>query len=592
MDPATVRRQAADLPTDPGVYQFLEGETVLYVGKALDLRDRVRSYADPRSRRVSRMVRRADDIEVAVTKTETQALLLEANLIKRLAPRYNVRLRDDKSYPLVQLTDHEFPRIEVTRDPGATATVYGPFTDRGRLDTVVKALRDLYGLRGCSDHKFANRDRPCLDYDLGLCIAPCTGECSDAEYRVGVEAAKRFFAGETGIVTEPLQSAMERAAQSGEFERAATLRDRLRAAEQFHVDAGAPVAGGDEDGRVVDVLGVAVEGTEATVARLRSEGGKLVERDRHVLAGEATTAGAALAAFIPQFYAERRFPDELLLSDQPTESEEEVTDAGLDIHDWLDTAGVEVRVPGTGRGARLVDLALKNARRRDPDVDELSMLGEALYIEYPHRIEGFDVSHTGGRSTVGSDVTFVDGSPEKGAYRRKKLDDGVDDSESIHNLISWRAHRAIAGRDDRPDPDLIVVDGGPSQWQAAQDALSAVQWDVPVVAIAKGEDRHDAATDTVYGAEGPFDWPQDSPQLRVLQRVRDEAHRFAVQYHEILRDDVSTILDELPGVGPARRRRLLRRFGSVDGIREASVDELQTVPGIGETTASTIAARL
>src|SRR6056297_2373055 len=234
MQAETVRDRAGDLPTEPGVYQFLDGETTLYVGKAVDVRSRVRSYAVPRSARIARMVREADSIDVAVTDTETQALLLEANLIKRHQPRYNVRLKDDKSYPLVQLTDHAIPRIEITRDPDEAATVYGPYTNRGEVETVVKALRETYGVRGCSDHKYSGRDRPCLDYEVGLCTAPCTGEISEADYAEDVESVRRFFEGETGVLATPLRSAMEQASQDQEFERAANLRDRLDTVERFH----------------------------------------------------------------------------------------------------------------------------------------------------------------------------------------------------------------------------------------------------------------------------------------------------------------------------------------------------------------------
>ncbi|PSQ65076.1 MAG: excinuclease ABC subunit C, partial [Halobacteriales archaeon SW_9_67_24] len=204
MDRASVRERANDLPREPGVYQFRDDDATLYVGKAVDLRDRVRSYTDPRSRRIARMVERSVEIEPAVTDTETQALLLEANLIKRHSPRYNVRLKDDKSYPLVQLTDHEFPRIEITRDPDPGATAFGPYTERGRVETVVKALRETYGIRGCSDHKFAGRERPCLDHDIGLCTAPCTGEIGEEEYVGDVESVERFFEGSAGILADPL----------------------------------------------------------------------------------------------------------------------------------------------------------------------------------------------------------------------------------------------------------------------------------------------------------------------------------------------------------------------------------------------------
>ncbi|MFC6753663.1 UvrB/UvrC motif-containing protein, partial [Halorubrum tibetense] len=253
MDAEAVRTRANDLPPEPGVYQFRDGETTLYVGKAVDLRDRVRSYTDPRSGRIRGMVERADRIEFAVTDTETQALLLEANQIKRLQPRYNVRLKDDKSYPLVAFTDHEVPRIEVTRDPEEGSVAYGPFTNKGRVDAVVKAIRDEHRLRGCSDHKYANRERPCLDYEMGICSAPCTGEIATEAYAEDVAAARRFFEGETGVLADPLRRRMETAAENAEFERAANLRDRLAAVEAFHGDGGEAVSDRRDD-RTVDVL--------------------------------------------------------------------------------------------------------------------------------------------------------------------------------------------------------------------------------------------------------------------------------------------------------------------------------------------------
>ncbi|WP_313692567.1 excinuclease ABC subunit C [Halorarum halobium] len=577
MDATELRDRADALPREPGVYQFHEDDAVLYVGKAVDVRDRVRSYADPRSARVRRMVRRADALEFAVTDTETQALLLEANLIKRHTPRFNVRLKDDKSYPLVQLTDHPVPRIEVTRDPAEGATVFGPFTDKGRVDTAVKALRETYGLRGCSDHKYAGRDRPCLDYEMGLCSAPCTGEIAEAEYRTDVESVTRFFEGETGVLADPLTRAMDEAAREQEYERAANLRDRLDAIESFHGEGEAAVSGRSDE-RAVDVLGAALEGDAATVARLHSERGQLVDRTRHSLdapEGEDRVA-AVLAAFLVQYYAERELPDAILLSERPDDG---------DVLDWLAAEDVAVRVPGTGREAKLVELALKNARSAPTRTDGVAALGDRLSIDRPDRIEGFDVSHGQGKHVVGSNVCFVDGSAEKSDYRRKKLHEANDDYGNMRDLVRWRAERAVEGREDRPDPGLLLIDGGDGQLGAARDALGEVGWDVPTVALAK--DR-----ELVVTTDGVRDWPDDDPALHVLQRVRDEAHRFAVQYHQTLRDDVSTVLDEVPGVGPQTRRRLLRRFGSVENVRGASVEDLRDVPGVGAKTAEALRSRL
>ncbi|MDV7350650.1 excinuclease ABC subunit C [Halorubrum distributum] len=588
MDADAVRERARDLPTEPGVYQFRAGETTLYVGKALDLRDRVRSYADPRSGRIRGMVERADRIEFAVTDTETQALLLEANLIKRLRPRYNVRLKDDKSYPLVAFSDHEVPRIEVTRDPEAGAVAYGPFTDVGRVETVVKAVRDVYGLRGCSDHKYEGRDRPCLDYEMGICSAPCTGEISPEEYAEDVAAARRFFEGETGVLADPLRRRMEAAAEANEFERAANLRDRLEAVEAFHGEGGEAVSDRTDD-RTVDVLAAAVEGDTARVARLHSERGQLVDRSRHRLdaaavedvdggssSADANTPAAVLAAFLAQYYAEREFPDAVLLAERPADS---------DVVDWLEGEGVAVRVPGAGREAKLVELALKNARKRSGRDDPVGALGERLGIDRPERIEGFDVSHAQGTAVVGSDVCFVDGSAETADYRRKKLTERNDDYANMRELIRWRAERAVEGRDDRPDPGLLLIDGGDGQLGAARDALAETGWDVPVVALAKAEEL-------VVTPTGTRRWDDDAPELHLLQRVRDEAHRFAVSYHQTVRDEVATVLDDVPGVGPETRRRLLRRFGSVENVRDASRDDLTDVDGVGDATADTLRERL
>jgi excinuclease ABC subunit C len=638
MDGDAVRERAAELPREPGVYQFevtesrsdsdasssagrkrgaerregraaeprdgdgnpRDGETVVYVGKAVDLRDRVRSYADPRGERIRRMVRRADAVDYSVTDTETQALLLEANLIKRFQPRYNVRLKDDKSYPLVQLTDHEFPRIEITRDPDPAARarrdggsegtdrvsgprVFGPFTKKTHVETVVKALRETYGVRGCSDHKFSGRDRPCLDYDIGLCTAPCTGEIGESDYLADVESVTRFFEGETGVLADPLRRAMEAAAEEENFERAANLRDRIEAVEAFHGGASAAVSGPSGGERTVDVLGVAVEGDRATVARLRSERGQLVDREQHVMdAPDADEAVASvLAAFVPQYYAERDLPDALLFPERPE---------GEEVTDWLDREGVAVRVPGAGREATLVDLALKNARRSVGMRDEARDLRDALRGAYPslgavERIEGFDVSHAQGKAVVGSDVTFVGGSPEKADYRRKRLEDVNDDYANMYDLLSWRATRAVEGRDDRPAPDLLLIDGGRGQLEAAREALADTGWDVPAVGLAKREE-------TVITPDGDLDWPSDASHLHLLQRVRDEAHRFAVQYHQQVRDEVKTVLDDVPGIGPETRQRLLRRFGSVENVRAASRDDLTSVPGVGEKTAETLRSRL
>jgi Excinuclease ABC subunit C len=329
----------------------------------------------------------------------------------------------------------------------------------------------------------------------------------------------------------------------------------------------------------MDVLGVAVDGEEATVARLRAENGQLVDRDRHRLTGvPAGDRVAALEAFLPQFYAERELPD-VVLTPVPVEDD--------DRRAWLESEGVELSATGAGRRGRLVDLATKNARR-GRSTDGVGALADRL--GHPvDRVEGFDVSHTGGADVVGSDVTFVDGDPRKADYRRKGLPDGDDDPASMRALLQWRAERAVEGRDDRPDPDLLVIDGGREQLRAARETLDAVGWDRPLVGVAKGEDRD---SDRALDVDGPLGWDRDAPATRLLRRVRDEAHRFAVDYHRTVRDEVSTALDDVPGVGPATRKKLLRRFGGVEGVRTASREELTAVDGVGERTAERVERRL
>ncbi len=573
MDAVAVRERANELPRDPGVYQFELDGRVLYVGKAVSLRERVRSYTDPRSERIRQMVERAETIEYTITETESQALLLEANLIKRHRPRYNVRLKDDKSYPMVELTDHTCPQIRITRDPEPDSQVFGPYTDKGQVETVLKALRETYGLRGCSDHKYAGRDRPCLDYDIGLCTAPCTGEITAENYREDVESVRRFLGGETGILAEPLRREMEQAAQTEQFERAANLRDALDAVSGFHASGDRAVATDSSPSRRTDVLGISLAGSSPTVAVLRAEGGQLVERERHALAApEGTDSETALGAFLPQYYAERELPDRILCSEHP---------AGEGVDRWLADVGVSLEVPAAGREATLVELAVKNAARAQGTPATARRLGAALGIEPPERIEGFDVSHSGGSDVVGSNVVFVDGGPQTSAYRRKRLTETNDDVANMCELVRWRAERAVSGRDDRPDPDLLLVDGGRAQLNAAREALTETDWDVPVVGLAKAEER-------VVTPDGTENWDRSDPHLQLLQQVRDESHRFANQYHATLRDTVETPLDGVPGVGPELRSRLLRRFGSVGAVRAASQTELQTVSGVGEEIARAI----
>lgn len=589
MDAAAIRTHATTLPTDPGVYQFCTDTTPLYIGKATNLRERVRAYTDPRSPRIQQMVDRAETIDVTVTATPTQALLLEANLITQHQPAYNARLTDDTTYPFIHVTEHTVPRLTITRDPPPVLTettnpdrVFGPYTNPTRVETVVKALRDIYGVRGCSDHKYQTRDRPCLDYDIGLCTAPCVDHIDHDSYLADVDAVIQYLQGDTSVLTEPLRREMQRAAAAHEFERAANLRDKLAAATTLHGDT-APAVTTAADTAETHVFGIARTGTTASVTWFRSTNGQLVDRDHFQLTLPTTSTHTSLAdslsTVLTQFYARHDLPATVVVPEHPTDDT---------VTTWLEQEGVTLRVPTAGREATLVDLAVQNAQRtaRTDTHDELAALADALDLEtVPRRIEGVDVSHTQGDAVVGSNVVFVDGDPKPDAYRRRTLPDTNDDYAMIRELVSWRAERARAGRDTRPDPDLLVVDGGRGQLTAARTAVETHDWERPVIALAKADEQ-------VLTPTATHNWPADAPHLHVIQRVRDEAHRFAVQYHQQLRDEVTTALDAIDGVGPTLRQRLLRRFGSVAGVRNASHTELQAVAGVGSELATVIQAAL
>jgi excinuclease ABC subunit C len=383
--------------------------------------------------------------------------------------------------------------------------------------------------------------------------------------------------GDLGTASEEAATAASEPA-SGDPGAASGEADRGEASEEASGDPGA--ASGEADRRKASEM---ASGDPGAASGEADRGGTPEE-------ASAEAVPTVLSAFIPQFYADRSLPDALLLPERHGDEE---------LARWLEAEGVAVRVPGAGREAKLVELALKNARRRGGGADGTAALARRLGIDRPERVEGVDVSHAQGKAVVGSDVTFVGGSPEKRDYRRRKLTEENDDYANMRELVRWRAERAVEGRDDRPDPDLLLVDGGEGQLGAARDALAETGWDVPAVALAKAEELVVApdggpaseASGTSSRAKrsyGVHDWDDDDPALHLLQRVRDEAHRFAVQYHGTVRDEVSTPLDEVSGVGPELRKRLLRRFGSVDGVRSATREELAAVEGVGEATAEAI----
>ncbi|MCJ7429534.1 MAG: excinuclease ABC subunit C [Candidatus Nanohaloarchaeota archaeon QJJ-5] len=557
MDRETLDSYIEDAPNEPGVYLFYDGERVLYVGKAIDIRDRLTSYRDPRTPRIARMRERADSIETRTTEDGRKALLLEANLIKQYQPKYNTRLKDGKSYPVIELTDHQFPQIRASRDPDAASMVFGPFTSMQRVETAIKAFRDLYGLRNCSDHTLETRDRPCVAYQMGLCSAPCAGLISEEEYADRVETVRSFFRDDPAPILDKITEKMEEAAQEKQYERAATLRD--------YRDALTDLLEGREDRDTGEIHAVAVGPDRNRIGLASVEDDRITDKTVHRLAGQPNDDQAAIATFLEQYYARHPLPDRIVVTKQPADTL---------IEDWLQAEDTSLQEPANGRDRVLVDTARSATGDRQETID----FGDRFETEI-ERIECFDISHTGGDAVMGSNVVFVHGEPVTGDYRRKILDQQNDDYANMATLLKWRVQRHEAGRDERPKPDLIVIDGGQGQLKAARRTIRYFDWDVPILAIAKPDDRILAPGGDV------LDLPDAAWQ--VLREARDEAHRFAKQSHTKRRDAVDSKLEEIDGIGPELRKTILDQY-SLDELSDLGMEELTSIDGIGEKRATQI----
>ncbi len=628
--------QVASLPASPGVYLFKDSRgRVLYVGKADVLRDRVRSYFGPTlDVRHIRLVERADRIDHVVTGSVSEAFLLEANLIKQHRPRYNIRLKDDKSYPYVKVTlGEDFPRILRTRQLGDRAARYfGPYANAKAVDDSLDLLQKLFPYRTCTFTIVAGEDgrgrtvppsalpggRPCLLYHLKRCTAPCVGNDTREEYRAAIDRSVLFLEGRYGPLARELRSEMAKASEALDFERAAELRDRLRAIDRTLERQDVHAYAGDD----LDVFGVAVDGGDAAVQIFRVRDGTIVGRDHFFLEGsEGAPPGEVLGSFLRQYYTVA-VPPEI---DTPVA----IADAEAFVAFAQERRGGRVRllVPRRGRKRHLVDLATRNAEDalhqervrwladRGKTDEALQMLYAALreHVDIegpPKRIECYDVSHVQGTDVVSSMVVFEDGRPAKQQYRRfrSKLGDRNDDFANMRDTIRRRFARQAAVKDaiddggavaSWPTPDLIVIDGGKGQLNAALAALSDLgQLQIPIVALAKehrlavGDGEMRLKPEEVFVPEraDPIPLPAGTPPYHLLQRIRDEAHRFAVTYHQNVRSKraVRSVLDDVEGVGPARKKALLRRFGSVRGMRDAGVDELAAVGGVGKALAERI----
>jgi excinuclease ABC subunit C len=599
------------LPTSPGVYIFKDAEdVVLYVGKAKNIRSRVANYftrsGDGRPK-IAELRGRVRQIDFIATRTETEALVLEANLIKRHRPRFNASLRDDKSYPYVVVTlGDEYPRVFATRsshDP--RHRYFGPFPSASSVHATLDVLNKTFPFRKCRGPEPGRRSGvPCLNYHIGRSVAPCVGAVTKEEYDKIIADVIAFLEGRVDGLIREREAAMRGAARDMDFERAAKLRDEVSALQHVRDRQQATIASEDS----FDAVGAYAEDESACVQVFAVRDGQIVNRDSFLLDnyGEAPAEGVALS-FIPQYYGTAAVPREVLLqSEEPAEELATLAD-----HlSGLRGTRVEVRRAQRGDKRRILEMALRNAElgleheraleeaRRNKVASTLDGLREELALpRLPVRIECYDISNTMGTNSVASMVVFQGGRPAKGEYRRFRIRtvEGADDFASMAEVIRRRLERLKVGDEKfTPAPDLILLDGGKGQLSAVMPVVEEMGVaselpDIPVRSLAKRDEE-------VFqpGRPEPVLLDRNSPELHILQRVRDEAHRFANTYHRNLRSKEMTasVLDELPGVGPTRKKKILEHFGTPEAFLGASLKELEAVPGLPGKVAREVHARL
>jgi excinuclease ABC subunit C len=599
---ARIAEQRRELPDSPGVYLFHGADDeLLYVGKARSIRKRVGSHF---SGGETQLTSRVDRIEFLATATEAEALLAEQSFIKRHRPRFNIRLRDDKSYPYVCVSlDEEYPRVYFTREKHRAGRAYfGPFSSAKRVRETLDLLGKLFQFRTCEGAEPGRRSgSPCLDYFIKRCGAPCVGYISSDEYRRNIDAIVDFLSGRYRQVEADEEAKMDAAAAAREFERAAVHRDRLKAIRSLFERQ--RIAGGSVG--TADLIGVAAEGADANAQVFQVRDGILAERQSFYLDNQAEREPAEVAEeFLGQYYSASPAVPRTIIVGPYLADRAELLAAALSEQRG---APVEVRVAERGDKRRLRELAERNARlaldqdrlrrehRRQRRVDSLADLSEALGMdELPVRIEGYDISNLGAEHTVASMVVFEGGATKKSDYRRFRIRKGVedptvDDFGAMEEVLSRRVNRYLEQVDLSPHdgkrdesfaslPSLVVVDGGKGQLAAALRVLGPfVERGVTVASLAKREEEV-----FMPGRAAPIDLAADSEASKLLQRVRDEAHRFAIEHHRGRRDKAMTgsVLDELAGIGPARKRALLQHFGSPERLLAASREELEAVPGV------------
>lgn len=607
-----IREALQTMPTTPGVYRMLaEDGTVLYVGKAKQLRNRVSSYTRPASltTRIQRMISRTARMEITQTRSEAEALLLEANLIKKLEPYYNILLKDDKTYPHILITGgHDFPRVVKHRGAQKQEGEYfGPFASAGAVSQTINLLQRAFLLRPCSDSYFANRSRPCLEFQIKRCSAPCTGEISQQAYAELVLEARDFLTGKTRALQERLTKQMQEASESMDYERAAVLRDRIQALTTIQQQNHAMFSGIQD----ADIIAVVREGAMCCVQVFFVRGGQYFGcRSFYPRHTDEVSMDAVIAAFVGQYYQQHEAPAELLLSHDC--DEQEVLEEALS-----DKEGRRVRLHHPQRGEKRT--AVQHALRQTQEVlsRHLAVTASTHIIleevaklfgleEAPQRIEVYDNSHIMGSHAVGGMITATTEGFDKSAYRKFNFKGDIepgDDYGMMREMLTRRFSYLVPSEGEGAKakeksafhlkPDLVLIDGGLGQLGVACEVMEELGLhDIVLVGVAKGPDRNAGREQFFLPGKQPFTLPPESAVLHYLQRLRDEAHHFAITSHRKKRTKAISAnrLDEVPGIGARRKKALLLHFGSAKAVEEAGLEDLEAVPGISQALAEDIHA--
>ena len=609
MENFNIQEELKKLPGKPGVYLMHdEKDAIIYVGKAISLKNRVRQYFQSsrnKGAKIEQMVTHISRFEYIVTDSELEALVLECNLIKEHRPKYNTMLMDDKTYPFIKVTVNEpFPRVMMARRMKKDkAKYFGPYTSAGAVKDTIELIRKLYHIRSCNRSlpKDIGKERPCLNYHIHQCYAPCQGYISREEYRKSIDEVVRFLNGNYDPILKELEEKMLDASENLEFEKAIEYRELLASVQKIAQKKKITDTAGDDR----DIIAMASEGEDAVVQVFFIRGGRLIGRDHFYLKiAENDTKSEILSSFIKQFYAGTPYiPAELMLP-------EEIEDQEI-IEEWLTTRRehkVRLRIPKKGTKEKLVELAQKNAqmvlkndkerlkREEGRTIGAVKELEKILGLTGIIRMEAYDISNTNGFDSVGSMVVYEHGKPKRNDYRKFKIKSvqGPDDYASMNEVLTRRFEHGLRERQDESEtggfqafPDLIMMDGGRGQVNIALEVLEKLNLHIPVCGMVK-DDNHRTRGLYFNNVELPID--RNSECFRLITRIQDEAHRFAITFHRQLRSkgQVHSILDDIPGVGPARRKDLMRSFENIEAIRNATVDDLKELPSMNEKSAQEV----